>query len=68
MDLWALIFTRKQPESWAPEKIGLAMARICRGFGMRVIAYDRYPNNQLDFLEYVSLDQLLSTSDLISLH
>lgn len=49
-------------------KIGLAMARICRGFGMRVIAYDRYPNNQLDFLEYVSLDQLLSTSDLISLH
>ena len=49
-------------------KIGLAMARICRGFGMRVIAYDLYPNNELDFLEYVSLDELLSTSDLISLH
>lgn len=25
-------------------KIGAAMARICRGFGMRVIAYDKYPN------------------------
>lgn len=49
-------------------KIGLAMARICRGFGMRVIAYDLYPNKELDFLEYVSLDELLSTSDLISLH
>ena len=49
-------------------KIGLAMARICRGFGMRVIAYDLYPSNELDFLEYVSLDELLSTSDLISLH
>ena len=35
---------------------------------MRVIAYDRYPNKELDFLEYVSLDELLRTSDLISLH
>lgn len=49
-------------------KIGLAMARICRGFGMRVVAYDLYPNKSLDFLEYVSLDELLSISDLISLH
>lgn len=29
-------------------KIGAAMARICRGFGMRVIAYDMYPNPELD--------------------
>lgn len=49
-------------------KIGQAMARICKGFGMRVIAYDMYPNKNLDFLEYVSLDELLATSDLISLH
>ena len=49
-------------------KIGLAMARICRGFGMRVIAYDRYPNPDADFIEYVSLKKLLSNSDLISLH
>ena len=49
-------------------KIGQAMAKICKGFGMRVIAYDLYPNKSLDYLEYVSLDELLATSDLISLH
>lgn len=50
-------------------KIGAAMARICRGFGMRVIAYDVYHNPDLaDFVEYVSLDELLASSDLISLH
>ncbi|HJB88270.1 MAG TPA: 2-hydroxyacid dehydrogenase [Candidatus Blautia excrementigallinarum] len=49
-------------------KIGLAMARICRGFGMKVIAYDLFPNKELDFLEYVSLDELFTRSDLISLH
>ncbi len=50
-------------------KIGAAMCRICRGFGMRVIAYDVYPNESLkDFVEYVDLDTLLAQSDLISLH
>ena len=49
-------------------KIGAAMARIFRGFGMKVIAYDVYKNPDLDFVEYVSLDELLQTSDLISLH
>lgn len=49
-------------------KIGAAMARICKGFGMNVIAYDLYPNKDLDFVTYVSLDELLSSSDLISLH
>ena len=49
-------------------KIGAAMARICRGFGMRVIAYDCYQNPELDFVEYVSLDTLLKESDLISQH
>ncbi len=50
-------------------KIGAAMARICRGFGMKVIAYDVYENESLkDFVKYVSLDELLSESDLISLH
>ena len=43
-------------------KIGAAMCRICRGFGMRVIAYDMYPNKDLDFVE------VLKESDLISLH
>ena len=49
-------------------KIGAAMARICHGFGMKVIGYDMYQNPDLDFVEYVELDELLAKSDLISLH
>ncbi len=50
-------------------KIGAAMCRICKGFGMKVIAYDVYENPELkDFVEYVSLEKLLSDSDVISLH
>lgn len=49
-------------------KIGAAMCRICKGFGMRVIAYDMYPNKDLDFVEYMSLEEVLKQSDLISLH
>lgn len=50
-------------------KIGAAMCRICRGFGMHVIAYDVYENPALkDFVEYKTLDEVLSQSDLISLH
>ena len=49
-------------------KIGAAMCRICKGFGMKVIAYDIYENPDLDFVEYVTLDELLEKSDLISLH
>lgn len=49
-------------------KIGAAMCRICRGFGMRVIAYDMYPNKDLDFVEYMSLEDVLKQSDLLSLH
>ena len=50
-------------------KIGAAMCRICRGFGMKVIAYDVYQNESIkDFTEYVSLEKLLSDSDVISLH
>lgn len=49
-------------------KIGAAMCRLCKGFGMRVIAYDMYPNKSLDFVEYMPLDEVLRESDLISLH
>lgn len=49
-------------------KIGAAMCRICRGFGMRVIAYDMYPNKELEFVEYMPLKDVLKQSDLISLH
>ncbi len=49
-------------------KIGAAMARLCHGFGMRVIGYDTYQNPSLDFVEYVDFDHILAESDLISLH
>lgn len=50
-------------------KIGAAMCRICHGFGMEVTAYDVYPNENLaGFVRYVSLEELLSRSDMISLH
>lgn len=47
-------------------KIGTAFIEICRGIGMNVIAYD--PNPTQGFLEYVSLEELFSRSDVISLH
>ena len=50
-------------------RIGAAMARICHGFGMTVLAYDQYKNPALDgIVRYVELDELLRTADLISLH
>ena len=49
-------------------KIGQAMAKICQGFGMKVLAYDVFPCKDLDFVTYVSLEELLASSDLISLH
>lgn len=49
-------------------KIGAMMAKNCNGIGMKVIAYDKFQNPELDFAEYVSLDELFTRSDLISLH
>lgn len=49
-------------------KIGTAMCKICYGFGMKVIAYDKFPNEELDFVEYLPLDEVLKKSDLLSLH
>ena len=48
-------------------KIGQAMAKICRGFGMHVLAYDPFPVPDADF-SYVSLEELLQKSDIVSLH
>ena len=48
-------------------KIGRIFCDICKGFGMRVIAYDAFPNASSG-LEYVSMDRLLAESDVISLH
>jgi D-lactate dehydrogenase len=48
-------------------KIGRIFADICKGFGMKVIAYDAFPNPATQ-LEYVALDRLLAESDIVSLH
>ena len=48
-------------------KIGRVFADICRGFGMKILAYDKFPNPDTG-LTYVTLDQLLQQSDIISLH
>ena len=48
-------------------KIGRIFIDICRGFGMRVIAYDKFPAKDSG-IEYVDLPALLAQSDIISLH
>lgn len=52
-------------------RIGRVFIDICRGFGMRVLAYDKYPAEGLDngdTIRYVTLDELFANSDIISLH
>lgn len=47
--------------------IGRQFARLAQGIGMRVIAWTMHPKPALGF-EFVELDQLLQSSDVISLH
>jgi D-lactate dehydrogenase len=51
-------------------QIGAVVARIMHGFGCHVLAYDPYPNPDLEGsgLQYVPLEQLLAQSDIVSLH
>jgi D-lactate dehydrogenase len=48
-------------------RIGRVFVDICRGFGMRVLAYDPYPAADLP-AEYTDLDTLFQNSDIIALH
>ena len=52
-------------------RIGVEVIKIAKGFSMNVIAYDKYPKEELvqelDF-KYVSFEELLSQSDIITLH
>ncbi len=48
-------------------KIGRIFIDICRGFGMHVLAYDKFPAQDAG-IEYVDLDTLFRRSDIISLH
>ena len=52
-------------------RIGRVFVDICRGFGMRVLAYDKFPAKEIDngdTVRYVSLDEIFEKSDIISLH
>lgn len=52
-------------------RIGQVFISICRGFGMNVLAYDKFPAEGLDngdTIRYVSLDELFTQSDILSLH
>ena len=48
-------------------KIGRIFTDICKGFGMKVLAYDKFPAKDSG-LDYVDLDTLFSKSDIISVH
>lgn len=51
-------------------KIGMIVARIMRGFGCSIRAYDPYPNDDVKDLgvRYEDLDTLLSECDVLTLH
>jgi D-lactate dehydrogenase len=51
-------------------KIGAVVARILTGFGCRVLAFDPFPNETCRSLgvNFVSLEELLPQSDIITLH
>ena len=48
-------------------KIGRVFADICRGFGMEILAYDKFPAKDSN-LTYVDLPELFRRADIISLH
>lgn len=48
-------------------KIGRIFADICKGFGMNILAYDKFPAVNSG-LTYVDLPELFAQSDIISLH
>lgn len=52
-------------------RIGRVFIDICRGFGMKVLCYDKFPAQGLDngdTIRYVEPDELFASSDIISLH
>ena len=52
-------------------KIGSHMARMAKGFGMDVVVYDVFPNEELATqlgCRFVSLEELLESADVVSIH
>jgi len=48
-------------------KIGRVFVDICKGFGLKILAFDPFPISGSD-IQYVSMDELCRESDIISLH
>ncbi len=48
-------------------RIGKTFINICKGFGMEVLAYDKYPDEK-SHINYVPLEKIFRDSDIISLH
>lgn len=52
-------------------KIGKAVIGILKGFGMRILAFDVYPDHKFaeqTGIEYVNLDTIYQQSDIVTLH
>ena len=50
-------------------RIGQAEGRVAKALGMKVLAYDLYPNDTgAGIAQYVDLDTLLAQSDVVTLH
>lgn len=49
--------------------IGSRTAALCHSFGCRILAYDLYPKADApDYLEYVTMEELMKQSDIVTLH
>ncbi len=50
-------------------RIGQTTGRIAKAMGMKIVAFDEYPNEQgKEIADYVSLDALLAASDVVAVH
>ncbi|WP_036464857.1 NAD(P)-dependent oxidoreductase [Mycoplasmopsis sturni] len=50
-------------------RIGLESAKMFKGLGAKVLGFDPYPNpNANGVIEYVTLEELLAHSDIVSIH
>lgn len=49
-------------------RIGMEVVKVAQALGMNILIYTRTPKEDSDGIRYVSLDELLTNSDYISLH